>query len=93
MCAIRAWTDIGAPVANETVSVPSYSPTALLVDVPQFSLALARESRWRARTSAPALAEPASEEVVAALVETGFAGVRIERPSKRTRWNAVIAQR
>jgi hypothetical protein len=36
MCAIRAWTDIGAPVANETVSVPSYSPTALLVDVPQF---------------------------------------------------------
>ena len=34
-----------------------------------------------------------AEEVVAALVRTGFADVRIERPSETTRWNAIIAQR
>jgi SAM-dependent methyltransferase len=34
-----------------------------------------------------------SEEVVAALVEAEFTGVRVDRLSVRTRWNAIIAQR
>lgn len=34
-----------------------------------------------------------AEEVVTALVKAGFAGVRTERPSETTRWNAIIARR